>query len=95
MFCVTLGQRSDVMAQVMTSWTWLIVITCIQCRVEAGAKNRCDGGVCSNHDNRMLAQYDQPISDAQVRYYIIRSSFLLLPSRIFSWLGSNVGEFQV
>lgn len=69
MFCVTLGQRSktaDVVTQVVTSWTWLIVITCIHCRADAGAKNGCEGGVCSNHDNRMLAQHDQPISDKQL-----------------------------
>jgi len=69
MFCVTSGPRSktaDVMTQVVTSWAWLIVITCIQCRADAGAKSRCEGGVCSSHDNRMLAQHDQPISDKQV-----------------------------
>ena len=69
MFCAIAGQRSktaDVTTQLVTSWAWLVVLTCIQCRADAGERNRCSGGVCSNHDNRMMAQYDQPISDTQV-----------------------------
>ena len=53
----------------MILWAWLIVIAYIQCRVEAGTDGGCIDGVCSNHDNRMRSQRDQPISDRQVNYY--------------------------
>jgi len=51
------------MGQVMMSWAMLSLIGQW---TEAGAENRCSGGVCGSHDNQMMAQRDQPISDTQV-----------------------------
>jgi len=64
MLAVTWSQRSN-SADVMGQATILIIIIHIYC--QAGAENRCAGGVCSNQDNGAMAESHQPISDTQVR----------------------------